>query len=202
MMVFTGARYVEKIRVFAAKLDDGGVLIPYAVGSQAGLHSPTRVGLILYDDEFKAVKKFDRFGRGEFITTETPLSSQFSRIVNYKLENEVKEAVTNEFIPEFYCVSYKDYNVIGLSKNTISDYPCVGIASEDMHVGEARSFIISGYIKNDSWNWSSSVGTKLFVGETGEITDIPPQAFSVQEIGSVVSPDTILVNINQLIKLQ
>jgi len=202
MMVFTGARYVEKLRVFAAKLDDGGVLIPYAVGSQAGLNQPNNTGLILYDDEQNAVKKFDRFGRGEFLTTESALSSQFARIVNFKLENEISEALAREFIPRFYCVGYSDYNEIELAKNNVLNSNCVGIAAEDMHVGEARTFITHGYVQNDLWTWTIPVGTKLFVGETGEVTEVVPQAFSVQEVGTVVSYNTILVNITQLIKLQ
>jgi len=202
MMVFTGARYVEKLRVFAAKLDDGGVLIPYNIGSQSGLNETVNAGLILYDDEQQPVKKFDRFGRGNFLTTESPLSAQFSRIVNYKLEYEIKEAVANEFIPIHYCVSYFDYSVIRLSKNTIAEFPCIGIASEDMHIGEARSFITSGHIKDDSWNWTDPVGTKLFVGQTGEITTTIPQVFSIQEIGTIVAPNTIYIDIKPLIKLQ
>jgi len=202
MMVFTGARYVEKLRVFAAKLDDGGVLIPYSIGTQSGLNTSNQSGMILFDDELNAVKKFNRFGRGEFLTTESPLSAQLSRIVNYKLEYEIKEAKADEFIPMFYCVSYVDYNLIRLTKNTIANYPCVGIASEDMHIGESRSFITSGHIRNDLWNWSAPVGTKLFVGQTGEITTTIPQLFSIQEIGTIVSPDTIYVSIKPLIKLQ
>lgn len=202
MMVFTGVKYVEKIRVFAAKLIDGGVLVPYGTGSQVSLNESNYTGFILYDDEHKAVKKFDKFGRGNFLTTETPLSSQFSRIVNYKLEHEIKEGKANEFIPKYYCVAYKDKNVLGLASNNVPNNPCVGISSEDMHIGEVRSFIANGYIKDSNWNWNVPVGTKMFVGDTGEITTEVPQTFSIQEIATVVSNDTILVDIHQLIILQ
>lgn len=201
MMVYNGTRFIEKNRLFAAKLDDGGILIPYGIGSQVGLHNSVRAGLILFDEDNHPVKKFDRFGRGDFITSESPLASQQSRLANFKLENSLRDAKAVEFIPAYFCVSYVGSDQIGLASNELSNFPCIGISSEDMSIGEVRTFITNGYIKNEAWNWSAPASTKLFVGPTGEITTNVPQSFSIQSIGHIVSPTTILVNIQHLIKL-
>jgi hypothetical protein len=201
MRVFTGRRYITKLRVFAALLDEGGVLVPYNTGSQVNLEISNYSGAILFDDDNKPVKKFNRFGDGAFITTETPLASQFSRLINFKLENALHDGKAAEFIPKYYCVTFKSANTITLAKHTIPKYPCIGISSEDMHIGEARNFIKNGYVKNELWNWGEDPGTKLFVGPTGEISTIVPQSFSIQNIGHIVSPNTIYVDIKQIINL-
>lgn len=201
MKVFTGRRYVTKLRVFAAFLDEGGVLNPYNVGSQVSLDETNYAGTVLFDEDNKPVKKFNRFGDGAFITTETPLSSQFSRLINFKLENALHDSKAAEFIPKYYCVTFKNSNNLNLATFTDPTHPCVGISNEDMHIGEARSFITSGYIKNEFWSWTEEPGTSLFVGPTGEITTEPPQSFSIQNIGHIVSPHTIYIDIKQIIKL-
>jgi len=201
MKVFTGRRYVTKLRVFAAFLDEGGILNPYSIGSQVSIEEPNYAGTILFDEDNKPVKKFNRFGDGAFITTETPLSSQFSRLINFKLENALHDGKASEFIPKYHCVTFKELNKLNLAKFTNPTYPCIGVSSEDMHVGEARNFITNGYVKNEFWTWTQQPGTLLFVGPTGEITTEVPQSFSIQTIGHIVSPQTIYIDIKQIIKL-
>lgn len=201
MKVYTGRRYVTKLRVFAGYLDEGNVIIHNPIGSQVNLDEPTHAGVILFDDDNKPVKKFNRFGNGHFITTESPLSSQFSRLINFKLENELNDGIADEFIPKYFCVTFKTANKFNLASHIYPQYPCIGIASEDMHVGEARNFITNGYIKNELWDWDQEPGTPLFVGATGEITTEVPQSFSIQNIGHIVSKHTIYINIKQIIKL-
>lgn len=201
MKVYTGRRYVVKLRVFAAVLESGGNLVPYVKGTQVSLNTPSVAGVILFDDDNKPVKKFNRFGRGHFITTETPLSSQFSRLINFKLENSLHDGKATEFIPKYSCVTFKTQNSLSLAKYIEPDHPCIGVSSEDMFIGEAKNFITSGYIKNDLWNWVHPPGTLLFVGPTGEITTDVPQSFSIQNIGRIVTPQSIYVDIKQLIKL-
>lgn len=201
MKVYTGRRYVTKLRVFAGYLDEGNVIIHNPVGSQVGLDEQNFSGVILFDDDNKPVKKFNRFGTGKFITTESPLSSQFSRLINFKLENELHDSIASEFIPKYYCVTSKAPNSINLASHIYPQYPCIGISSEDMHVGEARNIITNRFIKNELWNWPQPPGTSLFVGPTGEISTEVPQSFSIQNIGHIVSLDTIYIDIKQIIKL-
>lgn len=201
MKVYTGSNYVTKLRVFAAFLDDGGVISHYETGSQVGLNESCYSGMILYDEDNKPLKKFNRRGDGAFITTETPLSSQFSKIINYKLENEIKEGIALEYIPKFFCMSHKENSKYVLASYITPIYPCIGISSEDMHTGEARTIYTNGYIKNELWDWPDSPGRLLFVGESGQITINVPQLYSIQNIGYIVSPNVIYVDIKQIIYL-
>jgi len=199
--VVVQGRWQDRIRCFAGKLAGGGLLVPYTTGTQVGFTNTVNAGFLLFDDDGKPVKKFDRFGRGKFITTETPLSSQHARLANFRLEASLVDAKAAEFIPEYHCVTYKAVGEIGLAVYDTPGLPAIGIIREDMYVGETRTFISRGYITNTTWNWTDFPGTKLFVGETGEITTTVPQRNSIQRVGIIVSPDTILVDIQPLIRL-
>ncbi len=201
MSVRQSGRWVEVLRLFAGKLQNGAVLVPYLPGTQIGINTPCYAGFILYDDVSAPVKKYDMFNRGQFITTETPLASQFSQLANYKLESAITSGQALEYIPAWYCIAYIAPQQIGLASNTTPNFPCIGLATEDMYTGEVRSFITSGYASNVNWNWTQPTETPLFVGATGEITAVVPQLYSIQRIGYIIDSKTILVNIHQTIFL-
>lgn len=200
MNVFNGASYVEKLRVFAAKYENGAVLVPYPIGSQVGINMPVDSGFLLFDDELKPIKKFDKFNRGKFITTETKIASQLAKLANFRLEAQFIVAKAIEPIPAFSPVTYKGPREIGLAKTTNPDFPAVGLASEDLFSGEVRGFITQGYITNDSWNWTEQAGTPIFYNSLGQLTTDVPQTFSIQQVAVVVDPKVIFVDIGPLIK--
>lgn len=201
MKVRSGNRWIEKIRVFAGKIDEGAVLVPYTTGTQVGFNSSVRAGFLIFDDEDNAVKKFDRFGRGKFITTESPLASQVSKLASFRLEAELVDAEAVEYIPQLYCITYKGPRKVGLASYTLPGFPAIGVATEEMFVGEVRSFISSGYLSSENWNWTQPPGTKIFVGVTGELTTTVPQKFSIQQVAVIVNNKTILVDVQPLIVL-
>lgn len=202
MKVVVNGRWVEKIRVFAAKLSNGAVLQPYPLGTQVGLNIPVNAGQLMYDDEDNIVKKFDKFGKGKFITTESNLASQISRLSNFKIENSLFAGTAIEYVPEHYCVCFKFPTKLGLASYTTPLTPCIGLASEDMHTSEVRTFITQGYVTDVNWNWTQPPGTRLFVGVAGELSTNVPQDISIQQIAEVVSPTIIYVNIQQIILLE
>lgn len=206
MKVWTGSLWVEKIRLFAVKYQSGTTLVHYPVGTQVAL-SGGRVyaGAILFDPDGKPLQKFQRNRRGQFITTETDLHSQFSRIANFRVEAAIVQGEAQENIPLHHCVAYSNYNELILARNTVLNRPAIGIAVEEMFTGEVRSFITKGFVTDEvNWDWSSyPVGTSLFVGPNGElITNPGGSVLTQQKIGSVVDKTTIFVDVGPSIHLE
>ena len=50
MKVWNGSRWLEKIRVFAGRVN-GASIFQYPTGTQAGLNISVRSGLLLFDDD-------------------------------------------------------------------------------------------------------------------------------------------------------
>lgn len=200
--VWNGSRWLEVLRVFACELTNGNVILPYPLGSQAGYdNTPTYAGFPLIDPQGHPVQKFRRDRRGQFVTTETPLAAQFSRNANFRVEAAISQAEAHENIPVHYCVAYNGYNSVLLARNTEATMPSIGIAAEDMYTGEVRSYITKGFVTNDvDWDWTGyPAGTPLYVGTTGQLTPVPPQLFSLQRMGIVVSRDTVFIDTQQII---
>lgn len=201
MFVRIGNRWVEKIRVFAGKLSTGVVLIQNTIGTQSGVNVDTDAGFLIFDDEDRAVKKFNRAGRGKFITTESRLSTQVSKLANFRIEAGLVDGEAIEHIPELYCVAFRGPHRIGLASYATPQYPAIGIVLEDLFTGEVRSIITAGHVSSELWNWVEPSGTKLFVGISGQITTTVPPSGSIQNIGSIVNKNTILLNIRHIVIL-
>jgi len=200
MRVWTGSRWIIKLRVFVATYTNSSVLTPEPIGSQAGLSSIVYSGQILFDDEGKPVQKWSRMRDGKFLTSETPMSSQFHRLANFRVEAAIIQGKAAESIPIHHAVAYSGPNEISLARNTDPSQPAIGISSEGMVAEEVRSFITKGYVQNfTDWNWTEDAGTPIFVGETGELVTAPPQQWSIQRIAVVVDAVTIFVNTQDII---
>lgn len=203
MKVWSGSSWVEKIRVFSTKYSNGAVLVVYPLGSQVAIsNTATYAGHILYDPDGKPLQQFQRNRRGRFVTTETELHSQFSRIANFRVESAIVQGEAQEHIPLHYVVAYYDYDKLVLARNGTPSRPAIGLALEEMYTNEIRSYITKGFVTNEAdWDWSAyPVGTPLFVGATGQLTPSVPQVGSVQQVAIVVNETTVFVNIQQLIK--
>lgn len=202
MKVWTGTAWVEKLRVFAATYQNSSTIIYFPLGTQVGISSGSHIaGFPLYDDSGNPVQKFNRNRRGQFIHTESPLASQFSKVANFRIEGSILQAEAMEFIPKYAVVAYKQANKIGICTNVDAEFPAVGVVVEDINVGEIRTVVTHGPLTNEDWNWSVPPMTPLFVNATGELTTTPPSVISIQHIGYVVGTKTIVVNIQPQIRL-
>jgi len=206
MKVWTGASWIEKIRLFAAKYASGATLIYSPLGSQVGLNNiKIHAGKILFDPDGKPLQKFQRNRRGQFITTETPLNSQFNRIANFRVESAIVQGEAEETIPIHYAVALSDYDKLVIAKSSDSSLPAIGIATEDMNPGEVRSYITKGFITDEiTWDWSAyPAHTNLFVGATGELIPAPEaSATTQQKIGYIVNKTTIFIEVDDQILLE
>ena len=202
--VWSGSTWVEVIRVFAAYYTNGSVLTYFPKNSQVGLNNVrSYAGTPLFDPDGVPLQKFQRNRRGQFITTETDLHSQFSRISNFRVEAAVVQAESTEEIPIHHCVAYFDFDSLVLARSTDPNRPAIGISMEEMNTNEIRSFITKGYVTNEvDWNWSAyDVGTPLFCGMTGQLTPIAPIAGMIQQVATVVNVTTVFVDVKQQIVL-
>lgn len=207
MNVWNGNRWVRKIRVFAAKVV-GTTIQPFDTGTQAGLNTAVRAGFLLFDDQNKTrpLKRFDRRGRGKFITTESTIFSQFSNLTGFRPENAIVDGKAVEPIGLYQCVALKGERELGLAKYTDPDFPCIGIALEGFATGEVHSYVSTGYLTDDNFalnapqvDFTKPPGTFVFVSDNGHMTTEVPQNFSLQQVGTIVDGDTIFVNIRQQI---
>jgi hypothetical protein len=202
MKVWNGSSWTEKLRVFACKYQQGSTIVYQPLGSQVGLNGITvYAGSILFDNEHKPIKKFRRDRKGMFITTESPLSSQFSRISSYIIETVVNQGTATENMGIYQPVTWTSYGKLSLARNTLPHFPAIGISSEPMDVGETKAFINKGFVQYDLWEWDEPPGTPLYVSSNGQLTLIPPQTFSIQHMGHIVDHNTIFVDPKQIILL-
>lgn len=196
MKVYSGTKWNEKIRVFAAKILGGAVLQQINIGSQVGLNQIRTAGHLLFDSNGNAIKSADRLGRGNFITTETYLNSQEDKNNSYKLESLQNLGKAIEPLPKFYCICWKGPQQLGVASSLDIDNKCIGIASRDIALNETSVFITDGFITNyNNWNFTEPPGTSIWVGVRGEITTDVPKMWSMQEIGHIVSPDTVFIDL-------
>lgn len=202
MKVWTGNRWVEKLRVFSGMISSGGILNPQTLGSQVNLNGQTLVGYILFDEKNNPIKAIDRYGRGYFVTTTTSIYTQNDIYNSYKIDALVLDGKAMEPIPAFYCVSWKGPKQIGLASSNDIDHPCIGLSLEPSGTNQIKRFTSSGFITNPNWNFTNNPNTPVFVGSTGEVTTIVSQRTSLQKIGHIVSPDTIFLNIQDIIGIE
>lgn len=195
MKVWQGTRWIEKIRVFSCKYDEGTQLVPYPLGSQVGLTTPCNSGLMIFDEFDKPIRRIQMDGKGKFYTTETKFVTQTSGIATISFETMVVVAESVDYIPAWSLVRSRGPNKIGLGSHNDITSPLIGMVREDMHAGEVQSYIPQGFVTNPMWNWTEPAGTSLFCGPTGEITTSVPQTGSVQRIGEIVATDMIYLNI-------
>lgn len=200
---WNGSRWVRKIRVFAARVN-GTSINQFPIGSQAGLDTSVRSGYLLFDDQNKTrpIKRFDRRGRGTFITTETDIFSQFSNLTGFRPEQAIVDGKAIEPIGQYQCIALKGERELGLAKYTEPTNSCIGIALEGFATGEVHSYVTTGYLTDDNFStllpaadFSKGPGTLVFVSDTGEMTTDVPQSFSIQQVGVIVDSSTIFVNI-------
>jgi hypothetical protein len=208
--VWNGHRWISKIRIFVGEVN-GLSISQGTVGTQVGINITVRAGRILFDDENKTrpIKKFDIRGRGKFVTTETTIFSQFSNISGYRLAQSIVEGKAIENIAQYHAITFRGSRRIGLAKNgedqmslDSGPYEAIGISTEDYVTGEVFTFVSSGYLTDDNVMFSAPAGTKVFVGENGELVTEPPQIISIQQIGTVVDENTIFVDIGPIIFYQ
>jgi len=192
MFVWDGAKWIEKIRVFAAVYSSSSVIKPFALGSQAGLNVEIDAGNILLDGFFKPLRQSD----GSFLTSTVNMSVVGLATKKVKVEAELLELMALENLAMFDCVQVRAGHRCILARSTDRMTRVSGIAIEDMSIGETSSIVSAGLIRSDTWNWpEQSVNRPLFCGPFGKLTLTPPIQGVLQQVGSVYNTDAIFIDI-------
>lgn len=202
MKVWNGAVWNVTIRVFAGSVR-GGTLIQNSTGTQVGLTNvQVNAGYLLYDENNNPIKKYQPFNLGEFITTTSPLASQFSRLQNYRLESAIQTSTASSTIAQYKAICYTSANQIGpASCNFVNPAkPAIGVVTQSVYAGEITAFVTAGYIVDPlgkfNTNYTYVVGGYVFVDANGFLSPAPcPTTGSAQRVGIVVDPNTIYVDI-------
>ena len=108
-----------------------------------------------------------------------------------------------ESIPAYSCVAL-DHTItdgLRLASSTDSQKPCFGIVNQSYTPGLHTTFVIfDGEVTNINWNWDISHGRELYCGPNGELTQSPLSNNTVQYVALIISPTTILMNLNSIVK--
>lgn len=201
MKLWNGIAWIEKIRVFVAKYDNATTFVYNLFGSTVGVNIAYHSGFILFDDDNKPLKKFDKFNRGKFITTETALSSQLHRSSSYKLESSIPVSRSRDNLLPGHVVCLTDASEVGICSAHAPEKPAIGLCMETVYSGEMVTYVTSGHATHVSWSWTNPPGTKVFVDEFGFLTTTVPSISSFQEIGYIVDEKTIYVDIRPIVLL-
>jgi PKD repeat protein len=198
MKVWNGAKWIEKIRVFAAAYSSSAVIKGYSLGSQVGINVDTEAGNIVLDSYNKPLRQSD----GSFVTSTTGMSVVGIATKKIRIEGEILNLLATEYIPKFNCVQARSGRTAIMARSNNRMSRVSGIAVEDMYQGETSIIISSGLLRNEMWNWpAASVNRPLFCNADGELTLTPPSTGVLQQVGSVYDTDCIYVHIYPSITL-
>lgn len=190
MKVYDGARFLEKIRVFAARIN-GSTLTPLGsnaakpyAGTQVGIVSATNAGQILFSQGVPVTisipgvsspTALNPFARNFiFATTETEfLVGGSQTITNIRLESDVTTAQASINMSAFDVVKYSTFGVITPADYNDTETTTIGIIVDDVLLGEIATVVIQGSVINEAWNWPT-VGAELWILSNGTLTDSDP----------------------------
>lgn len=213
------AHWKDVIRVFAAKYEGGAFLPPYPVqiyqyakwtnASQVGLDVGLAQGLTA-DACAAGPIMFSanngnplRQGRnGQFATTETLLVISDYSGQNVKFDSVVIFAQAIDSIPSHHLVSFRpDSKMILASSNDPMNFVS-GLVIDNIYADDVGHVITSGTVRNEQWDWQpNEINKPLFCGPSGQLTFAAPTVGASQQVGFVSDNQSIVVNIQQPIRL-
>lgn len=178
----TGNQWVEVIRVFVAKYQNGLITNYQPDGvSHVGITGPSRAGRILYDSTGTAI----RTSTGAFLTTETDFHTYGGISNTVRLESDVTLVRAGETIPAYSVVAIKSYGngmypTVELADYTDTEDTIIAFSPKALEVGEITSIVTRGLITNTDWDWNGNsvpAGSKLWIGtglEKGILVPVDP----------------------------
>lgn len=174
MKVWNGARWVVKIRVFAAKLQNGTTFVsmsmnaPSFEGTQIGTAGLvlTVSGAITFDAFNKGLKK----SNGEFLTTEDLITANVGPS-QIKTASLLISARAEEPIPAYSIVRFINHDVVTLANSFTINQGAYGLIEQDADADDPVNIVMEGMIQNPAWDWSAyPVNTPLYVDPIGQLT--------------------------------
>lgn len=162
-----GSTWSERLRVFAAELNNGLTFISQSIaspssflGTQIGNTFDTKAGRVVFDETTTAIRRDD----GTFLTTEDQFFANASRVDAIRLESNVSFAKIDETaIAKFQIVAYNANGTVRTAQYEDTGATVLGVLTEDRVFGETGSVITQGSVTNPLGFIFSAVGIPLFV---------------------------------------
>lgn len=201
MYIWDGTYWESIIAVFVGSVI-GSTVTQQAVGSQVGLTYPGTLsnlvdaGFIMFGADLNAIQNPSGAG---FLTSASPIYLNVGAFTSpVKLEALSTQAIANEPIPAFSCVTMISANVVGLADEDDASRRAIGIVMEDLNPGDTANIITSGVVFNANWNWDFSLGKDLYCGPDGVLLQDAPGSLADggQKIGSLISSNSIVIAID------
>ncbi len=195
--VWTGASWVRKVRVFAAKLQVGTIFLsmsinsPLFTGTQVGVLSnqPINAGALVFDSTSGSPLKR---GDGTFFTTENFALTGVISSTQVKVGSIVVEAEALSPISAYSIVRFADFNKVEVATNSMIEYGTYGIVEYNVVTGATVNVVLEGLVQNLNWDWTTAgVNAAIYVDATGTLTTgVVPNPIPV---AAVVDAHTILL---------
>jgi len=175
---WNGASWVEKIRVFACRLENGttprsmSINAPVFTGTQVGLTTSTRAGGLAFDGSGKPI----RTGDNKFFTTEDVFVTGVPSGASVRVSNILIPGIAQEPLAAYSVVEYDDFNKLVHASPYTQGIKLYGFIEEDAPTGEVINFITEGMIVNDDWDFvadGADVNDPVYNDSTGQLSLTP-----------------------------
>jgi hypothetical protein len=201
MNVWSGTKWLVKLRVFAGTYNQSAILTPQTIGSQVGITGGSyAAGNILLGKNGYPLRDSD----GTFVTTESNLIAAATSGQDIKFDAALLygQAMTN--IPAFSLITFTGSLQITPSTYLNTTLQINGMIDTAATIGEVVKVIPHGLIVNQAWNWNynstnyttvNNIGKPLFCDQYGNPTLTPPTIGMIQPIGYVFDTNAIYLDI-------
>lgn len=193
---FSGASWIEVIRVFACKLVGGVTPVSMSInapdyrGTQVGINTPTRSGALTYDMQGKAIRTGDR----KFFTTEDQFFTNLPTGARLRVGNILVPGIAQQPLHRYQVVQYVDFNQLLPAVPFTQMTQLYGIIEDDAAAGESVDFVTEGMIFNEGWDWvlaGGNVNDPVFIDDTGEI-QLTPHIGGQMPVGVITGAQEIM----------
>lgn len=169
MKVWSGAAWLEKIRIILGMVTTAATVQPNPFGTQVGLTGEVRVGKIVFDDSGRPIRK----SNGELFTTEDDIYVSGVIAAPNSLETRMLPVNAGESISKYAVVKLSAFDTVRLAAYADTTTHLLGIAQQSIPNGQSGNIILQGFVDNPAWNWPA-VGAPLWVDRFGQLTATDP----------------------------
>jgi hypothetical protein len=213
--VYDGTRFLERIRVFAARINGtqlfpmgSNTASPYA-GTQIGNNNITFAGQILFAGGLPVIVNTSNsfsppaFGRAyTFATTETEFVTGGAQKVNtIRLESDFTTAAAAQNLAAYDIVKYNSAGRLEPAGYNDTTSTTIGIITDDAAINSLATVILQGVVTNEQWNWTT-IGAELFILNDGELTDVDPNLTTPSLYPESKPPVARVLNSKEIIFMQ
>lgn len=203
MRVFEDGVWKDTLRVFIGS-SQGGKLSQARVGSQFNLERSIRPLYPVYDTfgyPMRVRRPKDTVGQMSgfmgSVTKDLSKSKTLARLGDFLVG-----ATASTAIPQFGLVHLHSGGKVKFSDSTDPFNRVIGMVENGASPNQSVDIKTFGFVKNPQWNWSNEeISRPVFSDGAGNITTIPQDTGVHQQVGFILSSDTIFLDIKRPIIL-